>query len=62
LRAEIKANIDRMLSATTDERALQKLRWLHGYAERTVSGPNPSEALIQELVLKLRASSTSSRD
>ena len=61
LRTEIKANIDRMLSATTDERALQKLRWLHDYAERTVSGPNPGDALIEELVLKLRASSASSR-
>jgi hypothetical protein len=60
LRAEITANIDRMLSATTDQRALQKLRWLHGYAERAVSGPNPGEALIQELML--RASSARSRD
>jgi hypothetical protein len=56
LRAEIKSNIDRMLSTTSDERALQKLRWLHGYAERTVCGPNAPEALIQELVLKVRAS------
>jgi hypothetical protein len=60
LRAEIKANIDRMLSATTDERALQKLRWLHHYAERTVSGPHPGEALINELVLKVRASTKNS--
>jgi hypothetical protein len=59
LRTEIKTNIDRMLLAAKEERALQKLRWLHGYSEH-VSGENPSEARIQELVLKVRASSANS--
>jgi hypothetical protein len=55
--AEIMTNIDRLLSKTSDEAALQKLNWLRAYANRTLSSPKPDDMLIDRLVRQIRSPS-----
>jgi hypothetical protein len=52
--AEILSKIDELLSATSDQVALQKLRWLRAYAKQTLTAPKPDGVLIEELVRRAR--------
>jgi hypothetical protein len=56
--SDILDNIERLVSETSDQVALQKLRWLRSYASLTLSGPKPNDLLIDGLVRQIRRSST----